>query len=69
LTFTGEAGTVMETTLRVALSLGHNYIGTEHVLLAVLDGETIEAQKLTGLGLTPAAARTKVIARLANLSG
>jgi hypothetical protein len=69
LTFTAEAGTVMETTLRVALSLAHNYIGTEHVLLAILDGESSEAQMLRGLGLTAEAARTKVLARLANLSG
>ena len=69
LTFTAEAGTVMETTLRVALSLVHNYIGTEHLLLAILEGDTNEARKLGELGLSAQVARTKVLERLAKLSG
>jgi len=69
LTFTAEAASVMETTLRVALSLAHNYIGTEHVLLAILDGDTSEARHLKELGLSAHLARTKVIERLAKLSG
>ncbi len=69
LTFTAEAGTVMETTLRVALSLVHNYIGTEHILLAILEGDTNEAQQLKELGLSAQLARTKVLERLAKLSG
>jgi hypothetical protein len=69
LTFTVEAGTVMETTLRVALSLVHNYIGTEHILLAILEGDTNEARKLRELGLSAQLARTKVLERLAKLSG
>jgi ATP-dependent Clp protease ATP-binding subunit ClpA len=69
LTFTGEAGTVMETTLRVALSLLHNYIGTEHILLAILESDTNEARQLNELGLTAEVARAKVLDRLAKLSG
>ncbi len=69
LTFTGEAGTVMETTLRVALSLVHNYIGTEHILLAILESDTNEARQLNELGLTAEVARAKVLDRLAKLSG
>ena len=69
LTFTAEAGSVMETTLRVALSLAHNYIGTEHVLLAILDGDTSEARHLKELGLSAQLARTKVLERLSKLSG
>jgi ATP-dependent Clp protease ATP-binding subunit ClpA len=39
--------------LREALLLGHNYIGTEHLLLGVLDEEDgLGARTLTGLGVT-----------------
>jgi ATP-dependent Clp protease ATP-binding subunit ClpA len=52
----------------VALSLAHNYVGTEHILLAILDGETDEARLLQDRGLSPQLARTKVLERLAKLS-
>ena len=39
--------------MREALLLGHNYIGTEHLLLGVLDeGDGLGARTLTGLGVT-----------------
>ena len=45
-------------TLREALLLGHNYIGTENLLLGVLDeGEGLGATTLVGLGITPDATR------------
>ena len=47
----------------------HNYIGTEHILLAILEGDTNEAQQLKELGLSAQLARTKVLERLAKLSG
>ena len=34
----------------VALELGHNYVGTEHILLALFDGEGVAAEVLTELG-------------------
>ena len=37
--FSGAARKVLELTVREALRLGHNYIGTEHVLLALLENE------------------------------
>jgi Clp amino terminal domain, pathogenicity island component len=44
---------VLELTLREALLFGHNYIGTEHLLLGLLRGEeTLGGSALTGLGLT-----------------
>jgi Clp amino terminal domain, pathogenicity island component len=49
--FTLHARTALELSLREALQLGHNWIGTEHLLLALLrDGEGVPARVLTGLG-------------------
>jgi Clp amino terminal domain, pathogenicity island component len=51
--FTGGARQLLAVTLREAVRLGHNYIGTEHILLALLDDEaTVPAAVLTGLGVT-----------------
>src|SRR5437870_12984889 len=50
--FTPRAKKVLELSLRDALQLGHNYIGTEHILLGVLrEGEGVAANVLTKLGL------------------
>jgi hypothetical protein len=44
---------VLELTLREALALGHNYIGTEHILLGLLEEEeSLGGGTLTGLGIT-----------------
>jgi ATP-dependent Clp protease ATP-binding subunit ClpC len=49
--FTPRAKKVLELSLREALQLGHNYIGTEHILLGVLsEGEGVGAQVLVGFG-------------------
>ena len=49
--FTPRAKKVMELSLREALQLGHNYIGTEHLLLGLVrDGEGVAAQVLVILG-------------------
>ncbi|MFF4575788.1 Clp protease N-terminal domain-containing protein [Streptomyces sp. NPDC001410] len=48
-----EAKKVLELTFREALRLGHNYIGTEHLLLALLEHEN-GAGVLSGLGITKA---------------
>jgi ATP-dependent Clp protease ATP-binding subunit ClpC len=49
--FTGEAKKVLELSLREALDLGHNYIGTEHILLGLMaEGEGAAAQVLRELG-------------------
>ena len=49
--FTPRAKKVLELSLREALRLGHNYIGTEHILLGILrEGEGVAAQILTRLG-------------------
>ncbi|GLX53838.1 hypothetical protein Shyhy01_67870 [Streptomyces hygroscopicus subsp. hygroscopicus] len=54
-----EAKKVLELTFREALRLGHNYIGTEHLLLALLEHEN-GAGVLSGLGVTKAAAEEYV---------
>jgi Clp amino terminal domain, pathogenicity island component/UvrB/uvrC motif len=49
--FTPRAKKVMELTLREALQLGHNYIGTEHILLGLIrEGDGVAAQVLVKLG-------------------
>ncbi|MEU6405569.1 Clp protease N-terminal domain-containing protein [Streptomyces sp. NPDC046985] len=54
----------LELTLREALRLGHNYIGTEHILLALLELENGEGV-LSGLGLSKAATEQYVVTTLA----
>jgi ATP-dependent Clp protease ATP-binding subunit ClpA len=49
--FTPRVKKVLELSLREALQLGHNYIGTEHILLGLIrEGEGVAAQVLRGLG-------------------
>ena len=49
--FTPRAKKVLELALREALQLGHNYIGTEHILLGLVrEGEGVAAQVLVALG-------------------
>ena len=51
--FTPRAKKVLELALREALSLGHNYIGTEHILLGLLEEEKSQGGgTLAGLGIT-----------------
>jgi hypothetical protein len=51
--------------LRAALHLGHNYIGTEHILLGLVDSGDATAATLGGLGVTKAAAQQQVRAAFA----
>ncbi len=50
----------LQATLRQALHLGHNYIGTEHILLGLVDEESSTAATLAGLGVTKAAVRKQI---------
>jgi hypothetical protein len=60
--FTPRAKKVLELALREALQLGHDYIGTEHMLLGVVrEGEGVAAQVLVGLGLDLARVRQQVV--------
>ena len=55
-----DARKALELTFREALRLGHNYIGTEHILLALLDQED-GAGVLSGLGLAKPAVESKLL--------
>ena len=56
--FDSRAMKVLELTLREALALGHNYIGTEHILLGLLEEEeNVGRGPLAGLGITTERAR------------
>ena len=60
--FTPRAKKVLELSLREALQLGHNYIGTEHMLLGLVrEGEGVAAQVLTSLGADLSRVRQQVI--------
>jgi ATP-dependent Clp protease ATP-binding subunit ClpC len=66
--FTDRSKKSLELALREALQLGHNYIGTEHLLLGVIrQGEGAAAEILSSLGLDLDDARRAVLAELANL--
>lgn len=63
--FTEKARKTCELALREALSLGHNYIGTEHLLLALMRQEDTLAYKVqVALGATPDAVRNEVFQHL-----
>jgi hypothetical protein len=67
--FTARAKKVLELSLREALQLGHNYIGTEHILLGLLrEGEGVAAAVLTEMGVEFSAARAKVLELLEGYS-
>ena len=68
--FTPRAKKVLELSLREALQLGHNYIGTEHVLLGLIrEGEGVAAQVLVKLGADLSKVRQEVIQQLSGYSG
>jgi ATP-dependent Clp protease ATP-binding subunit ClpA len=68
--FTPRAKRVLELSLREALQLGHNYIGTEHILLGILrEGEGVAARVLVSLGAELAAVREEVIKQLSGFEG
>jgi ATP-dependent Clp protease ATP-binding subunit ClpA len=60
--FTARAKKSLELSLREALQLGHNYIGTEHILLGLIrEGEGPAAQVLTAMGADLDTVREQVI--------
>jgi ATP-dependent Clp protease ATP-binding subunit ClpC len=67
--FTPRAKKVLELSLREALQLGHNYIGTEHILLGLIrEGEGVAAQVLVKLGADLNRVRQQVIQLLSGYS-
>jgi ATP-dependent Clp protease ATP-binding subunit ClpC len=70
LPFTERHKKVLELALREAIQLGHNYIGTEHLLLGlVLEVEGVGAQVLISLGAEPGRVRQRVIEVMSGHSG
>jgi ATP-dependent Clp protease ATP-binding subunit ClpA len=68
--FTPRAKKVLELSLREALNLGHNYIGTEHILLGVIrEGEGVAAQVLVTLGADLNRTRAEVLGLLSGHTG
>ena len=67
--FTPQAKQALELSLRESVRLGHDYIGTEHLLLGLLEeGEGAAFQVLTAADIEPDAARVKVVELLSQLS-
>jgi ATP-dependent Clp protease ATP-binding subunit ClpA len=65
--FTPRAKKVLELSLREALQLKHNYIGTEHILLGLVrEGEGVAAQVLVNLGADLSRVRQEVTRQLAS---
>jgi ATP-dependent Clp protease ATP-binding subunit ClpC len=68
--FTPRVKKVLELSLREAMDLGHNYIGTEHILLGLVrEGEGVAAQVLTALGAGEDRVREKVTELLGRSAG
>jgi Clp amino terminal domain, pathogenicity island component len=68
--FTPRAKKVLELSLREALQLGHNYIGTEHILLGLIrEGEGVAARALVGLGADLDRVRQQVVQVLSGYAG
>jgi len=68
--FTPRAKNVLERALREALSLGHNHIGTEHILLGLVrDNEGVAARILLDFDADPEKIRNEVIRMLSGPSG
>src|SRR5690625_6582779 len=68
--FTPRAKKVLALSLREALQLGHNYIGTEHILLGLIrEGAGVAAQVLTKLGADLNRVRQRVIQLLSRSRG
>jgi hypothetical protein len=66
--YSAQARKALELTFREALRLGHNYIGTEHILLAILELED-GTGVLAGLGVNKAAAEANVNQALSAVTG
>jgi len=70
ISFTPRAKKVLELSLREALQLGHDYIGTEHILLGLIrEGDGVAAQVLVRMGCDLNRVRHQVIVLLSGRQG
>jgi ATP-dependent Clp protease ATP-binding subunit ClpC len=60
---------VLQRTVNVALELGHNYVGTEHILLALFDGDGVAEEVLAEVGADRAAAKAEIVELLSGYLG
>jgi ATP-dependent Clp protease ATP-binding subunit ClpC len=68
--FTPRSKKILELSLREAISLGHNYIGTEHILLGLMrEGEGVAVQILLDLGAGPSTVRDELLRMLSGARG
>jgi hypothetical protein len=67
LPFTPRAIQALSSALAAAVELGHNYIGTEHLLLGTARGDGVGAELLQAAGLNEESVRSKITAKLAAL--
>jgi ATP-dependent Clp protease ATP-binding subunit ClpA len=67
LSFTADCGTAFRETLKVALRLGHNYIGTEHLLLGLLSADSSIGANLTSAGLDNEATERFMVDEIARI--
>lgn len=67
LPFTPRAVQLLSDASSIALELGHNYVGTEHLLLASARGEGVAAKVLEAAGLSEATLQSKITTELARL--
>lgn len=65
ISFTDEADALLHGTLKAVLRLGHNYVGTEHLLLGALFADQSTAATLKRLGVTADAVETAVVTEVA----
>jgi ATP-dependent Clp protease ATP-binding subunit ClpA len=65
----GPAATAaLQGALHAALNMGHNYIGTEHILLGLLEEGDATADTLARLGITAVGAKQQIVAELAAIT-
>jgi ATP-dependent Clp protease ATP-binding subunit ClpC len=67
LPFTPRAIQALSSALAAAVELGHNYIGTEHLLLGTARGDGVGAELLQAAGLDEESIRSKILDKLAAL--
>jgi hypothetical protein len=67
LEFTAASRVAFKEALRSALRLGHNYIGTEHLLLGVVAGRGAVAESLAAIGLRPSLVESALAVELAEI--
>jgi ATP-dependent Clp protease ATP-binding subunit ClpA len=65
--FTTAGRNTLKLAVRSALRLGHNYIGTEHLLLGLLTADDDTARAIAALGLTAGAAEQAITAEIARV--